>query len=95
MAKAITEVAIGAAAIGAAFLVPGGGIAIGSMVLSHAAAVGALASIGASEVMAGFADALRRNQGGLAVGVSTPIGPWGLRLRDAKGRWSRNLPGKQ
>jgi hypothetical protein len=77
MAKAVTEIAIGAAAIGAAFLIPGGGIAIGSMVMSHAAAVGALASIAGSEVMAGVADALKGNQGGLAVGVSTPIGPWG------------------
>ena len=77
MAKAVTEVAIGAAAIGAAFLIPGGGIAIGSLMISHAAAVGALTSIAGSEVMAGLADALRSNQGGLAVGVTTPIGPWG------------------
>src|SRR5579859_7593656 len=77
MAKAITEVAIGAAAIGAAILIPGGGIAIGSLLISHAAAVGALASIAGSEVMAGVSEALKGNQGGLAVAVTTPIGPWG------------------
>ena len=77
MAKAITEVAIGAAAIGAAFLIPGGGIAIGSLIMSHAEIAGALISLGASEVMAGIGDALKGNQGGLAVGVTTPIGPWG------------------
>jgi hypothetical protein len=78
LAKAVTEVAIGAAAIGAAFLIPGGGIAIdGTLLLSHAAAVGALASIAGSSIMSGIADALRANQGGLAVGVTTPIGPWG------------------
>jgi hypothetical protein len=76
MAKAVTEVAIGAAAIGAAILIPGGGIAIGSLLISHAAAVGALVSIAGSEIMAGLADALKSNQGGLAVGVTTPIGPW-------------------
>jgi Putative phage tail protein len=77
LAKAITEVAIGAAAIGAAFLIPGAGIAIGGLLISHAAAVGALVSIGASEIMAGVSSALAKNQGGLAVGVTTPIGPWG------------------
>jgi hypothetical protein len=76
MAKAITEIAIGAAAVGAAFLIPGGGIAIGSLMISHAAAVGALTSIAGSEIMSGFADALKGNQGGLAVGITTPIGPW-------------------
>jgi hypothetical protein len=73
MAKAITEVAIGAAALGASFLVPGAGIAF--LGLSHAAPM--LASLGGSEIMAGFADALRKNQGGLAVAVTTPVGPWG------------------
>ena len=77
MAKAITEVAIGAAAIGASFLVPGAGIAIAGLHLSQAAAVGALMSVGGSQVMAGLADALKQNQGGLAVAVATPIGPWG------------------
>lgn len=77
MAKAIAEIAVGAAAIGAAFLIPGAGIAIGSLVLSHAAAVGALVSIAGSELVAGVADALAKNQGGIAVGVTTPIGPWG------------------
>lgn len=77
MAKAITEVAIGAAAIGAAFLIPGGGIAIAGLLLSHAAVAGALVSIGTSAVMTGVADALKGNQGGLAVAVTTPIGPWG------------------
>ena len=77
MAKAITEVAIGAAAIGAAFLVPGGGIALGGLLISHAAAVGALESIAGSSILAGISDAIRGSQGGLAVGVTTPIGPWG------------------
>ena len=76
MGKAVTEIAIGAAAIGAAFLIPGGGIAIGSLLLSHAAAVGALASIAGSEVLAGIGDALNRPHGGVAVATSSPIGPW-------------------
>lgn len=75
MAKAITEVAIGAAAIAGSFFIPGAGIAL--LGLSHAAAVGMLASIGATEVFAGIADALKPHQGGLAVAVTTPIGPWG------------------
>jgi hypothetical protein len=77
MAKAITEIGLGAAAIGAAILIPGGGIAIGTMMISHAAAAGALASMGGSLVLSGLGDALRKNQGGLAVAVTTPIGPWG------------------
>ena len=76
MSKAITEVAIGAAAIGAAVLVPTGGFMIGAMMMSHAAVVGALVSLGASEVMAGVGAALQGNQAGIAVGVSSPIGPW-------------------
>jgi len=77
MAKAVTEVAIGATALSATLLIPGGGIMIAGMqLLSHAAAVGALASLGASEITAGIASALAANQGGLAVGVATPIGPW-------------------
>lgn len=72
------EIAIGAAAIGAAIAIPGGGIAIdGVLIASHAAAVGALTSIAGSMIMSGLADALHGNQGGLAEGVSTPIGPWG------------------
>jgi hypothetical protein len=77
MAKAVTEVAIGAASIGDALLIPGGGIMIAGMqLLSHTAAVAALTSLGASEITAGIASALAINQGGLAVGVATPIGPW-------------------
>src|SRR5215472_3198265 len=77
MAKAVTEIAIGAAAIGAAIAIPGGGIAIGTLMISHAAAVGALVSLSGSMIMSGIADALKKNQGGLAVAVTTPIGAHG------------------
>jgi len=76
MGKAIAEVAIGAAAIGAAFVVPVGGIAIAGLYLSQGAAAGALASFGASQVLTGVASALAKNQGGIAVAVTTPIAPW-------------------
>ncbi|UWZ84665.1 phage tail protein [Occallatibacter riparius] len=76
MAKAVTEVAIGAAAIGASFIIPGSGIALLGMTLSHAAVTSALVSMGASQIMAGLADALRTNKSGIAVAVTTPIGPW-------------------
>jgi hypothetical protein len=77
MAKAVTEVAIGAAAIAAAIFIPGGGIAIAGLAISHLAAVSALTSIAMSSVMAGVSDALKGSQqGGLAVGVTTPVGPW-------------------
>jgi hypothetical protein len=71
MAKVITEIGVGAAAIGAAFLLPGMGIALSASMTS------ALISGGASFVLQGIGDALKRNQGGLAVAVKSPIGPWG------------------
>jgi hypothetical protein len=70
MSKAITEVAVGAAAIGLAIALPGMGVAL-SATMIHA-----MTALGASEMMAGFAAALKKNQGGLAVAVTTPIGPW-------------------
>lgn len=77
MSKAVTEVAIGAAAIGAAFLVPGIGAGLAWVTLGmQNAAIGALAGLGASSITSGIASALQANQGGLAVGVATPIGPW-------------------
>ncbi len=78
MAKVVTEVGIGAAAIGAGILMPGIGAGLVWMTAGMQGAIqGALFGIGASSVMAGIADAIKPNQGGLAVGVSTPIGPWG------------------
>jgi len=74
MAKAITEIAIGAAAIAAPFVLPGMGIAI------SAALTSSLVSAGASMVVSGAMSGLSslfNNQGGLAVGTSTPIGPHG------------------
>jgi hypothetical protein len=78
MAKAITEVAIGAAAIGAAIAMPGIGAGLAWMTLGmQNGIIGGLTSLGASSVMAGVADALKKSQGGLSVAVTTPIGPWG------------------
>jgi hypothetical protein len=78
MAKAITEVAIGAAAIGAALAMPGIGAGLAWMTLGmQNGIVGGLMSLGASSVMAGVSDALKKSQGGLSVAVTTPIGPWG------------------
>jgi hypothetical protein len=79
MAKAVTEVAVGAAAIAAAALIPGAGIAAAAAFLhvSAGALTGALVSIGASEIMAGLAAAMQTNHAGVAVGVTTPVGPWG------------------
>ena len=82
MSKAITEVAIGAAAIGAAVLLPGVGLGVAGFLVgflnaaSSAAAVSGLMAMGGSMILGGLADALKGNQGGLAVGVTTPIGPW-------------------
>ena len=70
MSKAITEVAIGAAAIGAAILLPGIGVALAPSIVSG------LIGLGSSSIMGGLADALKPGQGGIAVGVTTPIGPW-------------------
>lgn len=72
MAKAITEVAVGAAAISAAVFIPGAGAFIGAGLLHSA-----LISIGASEVLAGIASALDVQHAGLAVGTTTPVGFWG------------------
>ena len=78
MAKAITEVAIGAAAIGAAIAMPGIGAGLAWMTLGmQNAATGALVGLGGSSLMAGLSDALKPSQGGIAIGVATPIGPWG------------------
>jgi hypothetical protein len=77
MAKVVTEVAIGAAAIGAAIAMPGIGAGLAWMTLGmQNGIIGALVGIGSSQIMAGLSQALKPNQGGLAVGVSTPIGPW-------------------
>jgi hypothetical protein len=77
MSKAVTEVAVGAAAIGMAIAMPGIGAGLAWMTLGmQNAIIGSLASIGASQVFAGVSDAIGRNQGGLAIGVTTPIGPW-------------------
>lgn len=77
MAKAVTEVGIGAAAIGAAVLMPGIGAGLVWMTASmQSGIIGGLIGIGSSSIMAGIADALKGSQGGLAVGVTTPIGPW-------------------
>ena len=73
MAQAITEVAVGAMAIAAPFVLPGMGIAI------SAALTNSLISAGASIALSGAMSAisaLSNNQGGLSVGTSTPIGPW-------------------
>jgi Putative phage tail protein len=78
MPKVVTEVAIGAAAIALAVAMPGIGAGLVWMTLGmQNAIIGSLVGIGSSMVMSGVADALRVNQGGLAVGVTTPIGPWG------------------
>ena len=59
MAKAITEVAVGAAAIGLAIAMPGIGAGLSWMTLSmQNGAIAGLSSIGGSEIMAGLADAL-------------------------------------
>jgi hypothetical protein len=73
MAQAITEVSLGAAAIAAPFVLPGLGITV-SVALTHSliAAGASMALSGAFEAVA----ALKNNQGGLAVGTTTPIGPW-------------------
>jgi hypothetical protein len=72
MSKAITEVAVGAAALGVAIAVPGLGIAMAP------ALIHTLTALGMSEIMTGLADALKKNQGGLSVAVTTPIGPHGF-----------------
>lgn len=79
MTKIVTEVAICAAAIGAAFLLPGIGAMLDIAVSQSFAysVMGSAIAMAASGVMQGIADALKGNQGGLAVGVKTPIGPWG------------------
>lgn len=74
MAQAITEVAVGAMAIAAPFVLPGMGIAISASLANSLISAGA--SIALSGAMSGLA-ALTNNQGGLAVGTTTPIGPWG------------------
>ena len=74
MAQAITEVALGAAAIAAPFVLPGMGIAISATLANSLISAGA--SMALSGAMSGLA-ALTNNQGGLAVGTTTPIGPWG------------------
>jgi Putative phage tail protein len=81
MAKAVTEVAVGAAAIGLAIALPGIGEALwlAQGIILPAGLQGALFGLGASSILAGAADgmtALKGNQAGLAVGVTTPIGPW-------------------
>lgn len=75
MAKAVTEVALGAAAIAAPFVLPGMGIAVSAAVMHGLIAAGA--SMAFSGAMEGISSVLNKNQGGLAVGVSTPVGPWG------------------
>jgi hypothetical protein len=80
MSKAVTEITIGAAALGAAVLVPGAGMVAAASFLHIAggagALTGALVSLGGSQILAGLADSLRPNNAGIAVGVTTPIGPW-------------------
>jgi hypothetical protein len=46
------------------------------MVMSQGAVVGSLVSMGASFVMQGIGDALKNNQGGLSVAVTSPVGSW-------------------
>ncbi len=75
MAKVVTEVALGAAAIAAPFVLPGIGIAVSAVVAHSLIAAGA--SLALSGAMEGISGALKGNQGGLAVGVATAIGPWG------------------
>jgi hypothetical protein len=81
MPKAVVEVAVGAAIIGAAALTGGAALAGLGLVLTGAEQATILASVtavGATSVMSGISDALAGNQGGLAVGVTNPIGPWGI-----------------
>lgn len=75
MSKAITEVAIGAAAIAASIAIPGVGIAATGLMHMGALASGLL-GIGASEVLAGLGSALEPQHAGLAVSAATPIGNW-------------------
>jgi hypothetical protein len=80
LAKAITEVAIGAAAIGASVLIPGSGIALMGLAMSQTAAVSSLVSMGASMALSGAMSGLAALEGGhsgISVGVSSPVGPWG------------------
>jgi hypothetical protein len=72
MAKAVTEIAVGAALIGASFAVPGSGIAIAGLTI-HASM---FAAMGASAVMGGIAAALPKNQGGVSMATTSPIAPW-------------------
>ena len=73
MARAITEIALGAAAIAAPFVLPGIGVAVSAALMTSLISAGA--SMVISGAMAGVA-ALDKNQGGIAVAVTTPIGPW-------------------
>jgi hypothetical protein len=68
--RVISEVAIGAAAIVASFI-PGIDPAVSAYLLT------AGESMVAAGAMEGISEALQRGQGGLAVGMTTPIGPWG------------------
>jgi hypothetical protein len=78
MAKAIAEVAIGAALIGAAVLVPGGGaVLLGGGSALFTALFGAGASMVLSGAMEGTAELLAGSTGGIAVAVKNPIAPWG------------------
>jgi hypothetical protein len=74
MSKVVTEVALGAAAISLAILMPPAGLALLGATLTP----GMFAVMGASLVLGGIADALGPGnpRAGLAVGVTTPIGPW-------------------
>jgi hypothetical protein len=73
MAKAITEIAVGAAAIAAPFVLPGLGIAVSAALTSSLISAGA--SLALSGAMSGLS-ALSGNHGGIAVAVTSPIGPW-------------------
>jgi hypothetical protein len=78
MAKVITEITIGAALIGAAILVPGGGaVLLGGSSAIFSALIGTGASMVLSGAMEGISDLIAGNQGGIAVGSANPIGSWG------------------
>ncbi|WP_420239217.1 hypothetical protein ACOBR2_06440 [Telmatobacter bradus] len=77
MAKAVTEIALGAAAVGASFAVPGSGVAIMGTTMSKAALTGILTSFGASMLMGGAADAMKAldQHAGIATQCKSPTGP--------------------
>jgi hypothetical protein len=73
MAKAVTEMAIGGLAIGASFALPGLGVALTATM--HGALISMGGSMALSGGMSGLAALTSRNTG-IAVGVTSPVGPW-------------------